>query len=149
MYVPFCVFCCIVLFCVLLCVNVYCTVLLPPGVNPITVNKYIISFAKARCVIAWLSWEDVANNRCVSYQCVTASFFMTKCITKEPWEAYLDSRLVNWVEEGKNRHVCGKWVSNSHFISRGWIKFDTLKQGVFEKRPNFSYKVFISHFTAF
>jgi len=26
-----------------LCVNVYCTVLLPPGVNPIAVNKYIIS----------------------------------------------------------------------------------------------------------
>ena len=24
-----------------LCVNVYCTVLLPPGVNPISVNKYI------------------------------------------------------------------------------------------------------------
>ena len=27
------------------CVNVYCTVLLPPGVNPIAVNKYIISCA--------------------------------------------------------------------------------------------------------
>ena len=27
-----------------LCVNVYCTVLLPPGVNPIVVNKYIISY---------------------------------------------------------------------------------------------------------
>jgi len=26
-----------------LCVNVYCTVLLPPGVNPIAFNKYIIS----------------------------------------------------------------------------------------------------------
>ena len=25
-----------------LCLNVYCTVLLPPGVNPIAVNKYII-----------------------------------------------------------------------------------------------------------
>jgi len=27
-----------------LCVNVYCTVLHPLGVNPIAVNKYIISF---------------------------------------------------------------------------------------------------------
>jgi len=27
-----------------LCVNVYCTVLLPPGDNPIAVNKYIISY---------------------------------------------------------------------------------------------------------
>ena len=26
-----------------LCVNVYCTVLLPPGDNPIAVNKYIIN----------------------------------------------------------------------------------------------------------
>jgi hypothetical protein len=26
-----------------LCVNVYCTVLLSPGVNPIAVDKYIIS----------------------------------------------------------------------------------------------------------
>jgi len=26
-----------------LCVNVYCTVLLPPGVNPLAVNKYIVS----------------------------------------------------------------------------------------------------------
>jgi len=37
MYVLFCVFCFIVLFCVLF-------VCLPPGVNPITVNKYIISY---------------------------------------------------------------------------------------------------------
>jgi hypothetical protein len=35
--VPFWVFCFIVLFCVL------CTVLLPPGVNQIAVNKYIIA----------------------------------------------------------------------------------------------------------
>jgi hypothetical protein len=27
-----------------LCINVYCTVLLPPGVNPIAVNKYVISY---------------------------------------------------------------------------------------------------------
>ena len=41
MYVPFCVFCFIVLFCVLFvckCV-LYCTALLPPGANPIAVNK--------------------------------------------------------------------------------------------------------------
>jgi hypothetical protein len=46
MYVIFCVFCFIVLFCVLFvckCV-LYCTVLLPPGVNPIAANKYIISY---------------------------------------------------------------------------------------------------------
>jgi len=40
MYVLFCAFCFIVLFHVLF----VCTVLLPPGVNPIAVNKYIISF---------------------------------------------------------------------------------------------------------
>jgi hypothetical protein len=45
MYVLFCVFCSTVLFCVLfVCVNVYCTVLLPQGVNPKAVNKYIISY---------------------------------------------------------------------------------------------------------
>jgi hypothetical protein len=27
-----------------LCVNVYCTVLLPPGVNSIAVNRYIIAY---------------------------------------------------------------------------------------------------------
>jgi len=27
-----------------LCVNVYCTVLLPPGVNLIAVNRFIISY---------------------------------------------------------------------------------------------------------
>ena len=45
MYVPFWLFCFIVLFCVLfVCKSVlYCTVLLPPGVNSISGNKYIIS----------------------------------------------------------------------------------------------------------
>jgi hypothetical protein len=50
MYVIFCVFCFIVLFCVLFvckcvlyCTVLYCTVPLPPSVNPIAVNKYIIS----------------------------------------------------------------------------------------------------------
>ena len=42
MYVLFWVFCFIVLFCVLFVCN--CTVLLPPGVNPTVVNKYIISY---------------------------------------------------------------------------------------------------------
>jgi len=40
MYVPSWVFCFIVLFCILfVCV---CTVLLPPGVNPVAVNKYVV-----------------------------------------------------------------------------------------------------------
>ena len=46
MYVPFCVFCFIVLFCVLFvckCV-LYCTVLPPPVVNPITANQYITPY---------------------------------------------------------------------------------------------------------
>ena len=38
MYLLFCIFCFTVLFCVLF----VCTILLPPGVNPIAVNKYII-----------------------------------------------------------------------------------------------------------
>ena len=38
-YVPFCVFCFIVLFCVLF----VCTVLLPPGVDPVAVIRYIFS----------------------------------------------------------------------------------------------------------
>ena len=41
MYVPFWVFCFIVFFCVFFCVYM-CIVLLPFGVNPIAVNKYII-----------------------------------------------------------------------------------------------------------
>ena len=40
MYVPFCVFCFIVLFCVLF----VCKCVLPPDVNPIAVNKYIIPY---------------------------------------------------------------------------------------------------------
>jgi hypothetical protein len=34
-----------------LCVNVYCTVLLPPGDNPIAVNKYIISYILSHHII--------------------------------------------------------------------------------------------------
>jgi len=42
MYVPFWVFRFIVFFCVLFLEM--CIVLLPPGINPIAVNKYIISY---------------------------------------------------------------------------------------------------------
>ena len=42
MYVPFCVFWFIVVLC-MVCISM-CTVLLPRGVNPIAVNKYVISY---------------------------------------------------------------------------------------------------------
>jgi len=48
MYVPFWVFCFVVLFCVLFvckCV-LYCTVLLPPGVSPTAGNKYRVEQRK-------------------------------------------------------------------------------------------------------
>ena len=38
------------------CVNVYCTVLLPPGVNPIAVNKCVIYHIKGKSFPLDLEW---------------------------------------------------------------------------------------------
>ena len=62
-YVPFCVFCFIALFYVLFvcrCV-LYCTVLLPPGVNPIAVNKCIISYQNIKQQMYLIKYNNEIN----------------------------------------------------------------------------------------
>jgi len=63
MYVLFCIFCfhCIVLYTV--CVYM-CTALLPPGVNPIAVNKYIISIIFSNLLKQRLRFTETRITHC-------------------------------------------------------------------------------------
>ena len=68
MYVPFCVFCLIVLFCVLF----VCKCVLPQSDNPVAVNKYInkrgvaeceIVIAQFNCILVVTRWQNTFTHK--------------------------------------------------------------------------------------
>jgi len=50
-----------------------CTVLLPPGVDPIAVNKYIISFTYPSC--QWAGWNVEKGNTNPDSSMITKTTF--------------------------------------------------------------------------
>jgi len=66
----FCVFCFVVLFCAFFYVS-KCTVLLPPSVNPIEVNKYIISYISHHISYMYIYIVSVGCSMSVYLQYVT------------------------------------------------------------------------------
>jgi hypothetical protein len=82
MYVPFCIF---YFHCVVLCIVCVqmCTVLLPPGVNPIAVNKYIISYQNVNGtnVTEW-AWhiEILSNDWIFCWQIFRSYYHRVRCL---------------------------------------------------------------------
>jgi hypothetical protein len=74
---------CILLYCtVLYCTVLYCTVLLPPGVNPIAVNKYVHSSCQIPTAVCYITNLRVNLNE---YQTETAGYILSywpTCVTE-------------------------------------------------------------------
>ena len=115
-----------------------CTVLLPPGDNPIAVNKYISYHIKSKCqrtVWPWI-WRfyDLETPVCTNWHDVTWIFSNTAVKTSHlsrnihtvflPWKLIQPTRrLLNIVDVnyGPRQRVRHSACSTPHPSNKGWL----------------------------
>jgi hypothetical protein len=122
MYVIFCVFCFNVLFCILfVCKCVMCNVLPPPVVNPIAVNKQIISYNPVQPKVGIL-WYQAS---CYYSTLVQKQIKLPPATSRKGIELSTHSYYCSSILDGSGNHHSAEpqenrrlvqFLSNDHFV---------------------------------